>query len=278
MLHHKEFTLFEYLNGIFSGKLLKSSFLGLHDQLGHGFWASIWFLSITNTGSSCCRTTDPEEALGGGPDHRHQHGFVWQHKLQTSMWLQAVAQIKDMAWPLMVTWITTDSGCSRTSDPDMSPPWQHRPEHHHGPRRQRRPFTTVLLPAAARPINIDIASVSSTVHECSHGSQASSQPRAAAWNTDTNMASGGIMNQGGPSRKYNPEREPFLISGLHHCSVKKILLHTTLLNPTQQCVQLSITALSHARHCQLVPISASPQHTDSSIFLFSTSPLHICSS
>ena len=49
-----------------------------------------------------------------------------------------------------------------------------------------------------------------------HGSQVLSGPGAAAWTTDTNMASGGIMDHGGPSRRSNPDIELFLISGLHH--------------------------------------------------------------
>lgn len=52
-----------------------------------------------------------------------------------------------------------------------------------------------------------------TVTDCMHphGSQVSSWSGAAAWTTNTNMASGGITGHGSPSRRSNPEREPFLI-------------------------------------------------------------------
>lgn len=72
------------------------------------------------------------------------------------------------------------------------------------------------LPEVAKPEDISKSSVST---DCLHprGSQASSWPGAAAQTTDTNMASGDIMDHGGPSRRSNPETELFLISGLPRC-------------------------------------------------------------
>lgn len=35
--------------------------------------------------------------------------------------------------------------------------------------------------------------------------------------TDPHLAPSAIMNHAGPSRRSNPRRKPFLISGLHHC-------------------------------------------------------------
>lgn len=52
---------------------------------------------------------------------------------------------------------------------------------------------------------------------CPYGSQASPWPEAAAWATDTNMASSGTMNHDDPSKRSNQESKLFLILGLQHC-------------------------------------------------------------
>lgn len=57
------------------------------------------------------------------------------------------------------------------------------------------------LPEAADPEDItEHWAASSTDDICPHGSQASMQSGAAAWTTDTNMASCGISGHSGPSR------------------------------------------------------------------------------
>lgn len=47
-----------------------------------------------------------------------------------------------------------------------------------------------------------------------HGCQASLKLKAAAWTTDTNMASGGIADLSSPSRWSNPESKSYYISNL----------------------------------------------------------------
>lgn len=80
-----------------------------------------------------------------------------------------------------------------------------------------RPLTpTSLSPQAAKPKDITKVSVSSTDCTCPYVSQASSRPGAAAWATDTSMASSDITDHSGPSRRPNPKNELFFILGLHH--------------------------------------------------------------
>ena len=222
-----------------------------------------------NTGSSCCRITNPEEALGGSSDHRHQHGFVCQHKLQTSMRLQAVAQILDMAWPLMVRWTTAESDCSRTSDPDMpTPPWQHRPEHHHGPRGQRRPFTSLWPPAAARPIVLtwpQSAVLSMNVHmelrlHHSLGQQKPTWPLVASWTKV--VLRGSTMQEGN-----------------HSSSQASIIAQSGRSCCTPPCSIL----LSNVSCCRpqpsLMPVTVNsspfpPRHSTETASFFSFPPLH----
>lgn len=57
-----------------------------------------------------------------------------------------------------------------------------------------------------------MSSVSSTNLEDPHGTWASSWSWIAAWTTDSNMASSGVTDHSGPSRRSDPETEPFIIS------------------------------------------------------------------
>lgn len=66
---------------------------------------------------------DVPMALGGSTDHSDQHVSLWQHGPQISTWSLVAIQIRDTAWPWVVTQATdidTDPSCSRTTDPDMA--------------------------------------------------------------------------------------------------------------------------------------------------------------
>lgn len=64
-----------------------------------------------------------------------------------------------------------------------------------------------FYPQASKPVDFTKASVSSTECICPHVSQTSSQPGAASWTKDTNMASGGISDNCGPSQRSILESE-----------------------------------------------------------------------
>lgn len=172
---------------------------------------------------------------GCSTDHRHMCDLCWSHDPwalpQTSTqspqvasgslihtWLSEAAQAMDISvasgscvyhllqhgpWP--ATWplgINVASGDGTDQRHPKGPGWNHRP------------LTSSCPPLkAVKHEDITKASVSSKDHMCPPGSQASSRRGAVAWITGTGMASRGIKDHIGTSRRPVPESKPFLLSG-----------------------------------------------------------------
>lgn len=130
---------------------------------------------------------------------RYYHGFRWQLQLWASAWVSVVTQAAD---------INVALGYIRTTDTSMalSGYMDHKPRC--GLRWLHMPLASAWLTEVAEPEDITKALGSDT--DCV-------RPGAAAWTTDTYMASHGIPDHGGPLRRPNPESQTFLVSGLLRC-------------------------------------------------------------
>lgn len=82
--------------------------------------------------------------------------------------------------------------------------------------------TSAWHPEAAKSEDGSKASGNHSDLLCLHGSQVSSWHGAAAWTTDSNLVSGGIQGHNDPSKRYNPDSELLLISGLRGCLEPKV--------------------------------------------------------
>lgn len=91
------------------------------------------------------RTMDPNKALRGSTDYRHQHGFRLKHRAQTSTWHSVITR---------ATHINTDPSCSKIWDPDtdLGTAWIWK-----------------SLWLAVQATQISMSPVSSMVHERRHG-------------------------------------------------------------------------------------------------------------
>lgn len=133
--------------------------------------------------------------------------------------------------------------------------------------RSHMPFTSAC-PATETVKPEDIIKVpDSSIHLiCPHEPQVSSRPGVIAWTTDTNMASVGIMDHGGPSRRFSPESEPFFILGLCHCPELGGNLETGWHVEGQEVGSLrlhvsGLSPLSHLSPCHISSSASLPRHT-----------------
>lgn len=98
------------------------------------------------------------------------------------------------------------------------PQWLHGPQTSTWPQVVTQAALINVTHVAAKPKDVTKASGGGTDCTCPHGSRVSLWPGAAAWTTNTNMASSGLVGHGDPLRKSIPGNETFLILGLHCCS------------------------------------------------------------
>ena len=115
----------------------------------------------------------------------YEHGFRWQSQLWASAWVSVVTQAAD---------INVALGRIRTTDAPMalSGYTDHKPRC--GLRWLHMPLASAWLTEVAKPKDITKALGSDT--DCI-------RPGAAAWTTGTSLASGGITDPGGSSRRYS---------------------------------------------------------------------------
>lgn len=157
------------------------------------------------------------------------------------------------------------------------------------------PLTHSWPSAATRTMSLDVASHGYTCHSHQHGSlrlkspralgsdtdlvcpqwsQASSWPGAAAWTTNTNIASCGIADHGGPSRRSTLECEPFHILGLCCCpelggshSQGQIQGLSLCLLKLQAVANHLSSLVGQWQHVDLSPLRCHCHHISNSAFL-----------
>lgn len=159
-------------------------------------WANFWSWGRRQRRMDCRLHTHSSSSFsklrstdGGLPQDFWQEHRPW-------IWTSAAVGPQTQTRSLVAAWtmdINTDPGCSRTLDPDITL-------------------------GGSKVHDINMASVRGTDSEHPFGCWSSSQPGVAAWTTDTNVASCGITDHGGLSRRSNLESEPYHISGLRCCS------------------------------------------------------------
>lgn len=140
------------------------------------------------------------------------------------------------------------------------------------------PLTSAWLPETTKPKGITKALGSGTDLVCPQWSQASSWPGAAACTTNTNMASYGIADHGGPLRRSTQEGEPFHILGLCCCpelggthSQGQLQGLSLCLLKLQGVANHLFSPVGQWQHVDLSPLRRHCHHISSSAFLPSTS-------